>query len=189
MPRIVDHDQYRRTLLEQCGQLFMDHGYAGLSMRQLAEHLQVSTGTLYHYFKNKEELFRALVHQVAEQDLAQIREALLPVPVEQRLEAFLKLAERSEDYWRCQLLVVCDYARAVGFATFDQEVALREASQRYLETLEVLLQRSREQVELIDHYVTGLLLNRRLYGMSPDFAKQTAMFLNILCSHRSQSPP
>ncbi|MFM7203678.1 MAG: TetR/AcrR family transcriptional regulator [Myxococcota bacterium] len=189
MPRIVDHDQYRRLLLEQCGQLFKDHGYAGLSMRQLAEHLQVSTGTLYHYFKNKEELFRALVYHVADQDLAKIHEALLPLPVEQRLEAFLKLAELSEDDWRCQLLVVCDYARAVGFATFDQEVVLREASQRYLETLEVLLQRSREQVELIEHFLSGLLLNRRLYGMSPDLAKQTAQFLKLLSSHKQSSPP
>ncbi|MGB6015410.1 MAG: helix-turn-helix domain-containing protein, partial [Nodosilinea sp.] len=48
MPKIVDHDQYRREILDQCFDLFAEKGYAALTMRQIAQELGVSTGTLYH---------------------------------------------------------------------------------------------------------------------------------------------
>jgi AcrR family transcriptional regulator len=50
MPKIVDHDQYRKELLSKCFDLFAEKGYGSITMRQIAEGLNVSTGTLYHYF-------------------------------------------------------------------------------------------------------------------------------------------
>jgi AcrR family transcriptional regulator len=69
MPKVVDHDQYRRTLLQQSLDLFAENGYSSITMRQLAEGLGVSTGTLYHYFPNKENMFLQLVEELTEQIL------------------------------------------------------------------------------------------------------------------------
>jgi AcrR family transcriptional regulator len=38
-------------------------------MRQIAQGLRVSTGTLYHYFPSKQALFEQLVEEISEQDV------------------------------------------------------------------------------------------------------------------------
>lgn len=50
----------RRTeMLEIAGPLFLEHGYQGTSMSQIAAAVGGSKGTLYAYFENKEALFAA----------------------------------------------------------------------------------------------------------------------------------
>lgn len=48
------------TLLLRIEQAFLDHGYAALSMIGLAKACDITARTLYNYFKNKEEAFRAV---------------------------------------------------------------------------------------------------------------------------------
>ncbi|BAZ40117.1 transcriptional regulator [Calothrix sp. NIES-4101] len=70
MPKIVDHDLYRKELLDKCFDLFAEKGYASITMRQIAQGLGVSTGTLYHYFPNKKTLFEHLVENMMQRDIS-----------------------------------------------------------------------------------------------------------------------
>ncbi len=54
MPKVVDHEVYRVELLERAVGAFAEHGYASLSMKQLADRLGISHGLFYHYFESKE---------------------------------------------------------------------------------------------------------------------------------------
>lgn len=54
----------RRTVLEAAARLFMERGYAGTSMSDVARELQVSRPTLYYYFENKDSILAALVEEV-----------------------------------------------------------------------------------------------------------------------------
>ncbi|MFM2062903.1 MAG: hypothetical protein RLZZ507_2573 [Cyanobacteriota bacterium] len=69
MPKIVDHEQYRKELLGKCFDLFAEKGYGAITMRQIAQGLGVSTGTLYHYFPSKQALFEQLVEEISQQDV------------------------------------------------------------------------------------------------------------------------
>jgi AcrR family transcriptional regulator len=69
MPKIVDHEQYRKELLGKCFDLFAEKGYGAITMRQIAQGLKVSTGTLYHYFPSKQALFEQLVEEISQQDV------------------------------------------------------------------------------------------------------------------------
>lgn len=60
MPKIVNHKEYKRQLLSKAAEIFVSKSYADVSMRDIAGDLNVSTGTLYHYFHSKEDLFCAL---------------------------------------------------------------------------------------------------------------------------------
>jgi AcrR family transcriptional regulator len=71
MPKIVDHDRYRKELLSQCLGVIAEKGYAAITMRQIAEGLGVSTGTLYHYFPSKDSLFDQLVEYISYQDISE----------------------------------------------------------------------------------------------------------------------
>lgn len=54
----------RRTeILEVAGPLFLEQGYQGTSMSQIAAAVGGSKGTLYAYFENKEELFAAIMEK------------------------------------------------------------------------------------------------------------------------------
>ncbi|PAX45679.1 TetR/AcrR family transcriptional regulator [Brunnivagina elsteri] len=46
-------------------QEFLAHGYAGASMDRVASQAGVSKATVYSHFKDKEGLFKALIHQLA----------------------------------------------------------------------------------------------------------------------------
>jgi AcrR family transcriptional regulator len=53
----------RSTILDKAKCLFIQHGYHGLSMREIAEEVGVSKAALYYHFKDKEELFIAVLNQ------------------------------------------------------------------------------------------------------------------------------
>jgi AcrR family transcriptional regulator len=53
----------RAAILEAAKHLFMQDGFRGISMRQIAEAVGVTKAALYYHFKDKEELFVAIVEQ------------------------------------------------------------------------------------------------------------------------------
>lgn len=53
----------REKILESAKTLFIEHGYHGLAMREIAEALGVTKPALYYHFKDKEELFLAILHK------------------------------------------------------------------------------------------------------------------------------
>ena len=57
----MDRDSRREAILDVAAEVFLECGYAAASMSTIAARLGGSKGTLYNYFKNKEELFEAYV--------------------------------------------------------------------------------------------------------------------------------
>ena len=51
----------RRAILDAAGELFLQHGYEGFSLRQVAAHIGYSATTIYRYFENKDELLFAIL--------------------------------------------------------------------------------------------------------------------------------
>lgn len=50
----------REHIMLAAAQLFVEHGYAGTSMRQIAERAGMLPGSVYHHFPAKEDLFVAI---------------------------------------------------------------------------------------------------------------------------------
>lgn len=51
----------RREILEAALELFSQKGYHNVSMHEIAERAEFAIGTLYKFFQNKEDLYKALV--------------------------------------------------------------------------------------------------------------------------------
>ena len=100
----------REKILDAATHLFIQHGYHGLAMRQIAEALQVSKPALYYHFKDKEELFLAIlkkyldeleisIDQISSEDLpcrekiARFIELVLSQPAGER--AIIRLASQE----------------------------------------------------------------------------------------------
>lgn len=58
----------RRALLQVARELFADRGYAAVGTEELVARAGVTRGALYHHFRDKQDLFRA-VHEQLEQQL------------------------------------------------------------------------------------------------------------------------
>jgi TetR/AcrR family transcriptional repressor of mexJK operon len=54
-------DAKRRAILDVASEVFVAQGYAATSMSEIAARLGGSKGTLYNYFRSKEELFSAFI--------------------------------------------------------------------------------------------------------------------------------
>ncbi len=64
----------REQVLAAAEECFRSHGFHNTSMAQISKSAQMSPGHIYHYFKNKEDIIRAIVHMDLEDTLAIIRE-------------------------------------------------------------------------------------------------------------------
>ena len=80
------------AILQVAGEVFMEKGYHGMSMDEIADLVGIGKPTLYRHFASKEELFSALVMR----DLPEIFQALDAISakqtsVQQKLEATLQI--------------------------------------------------------------------------------------------------
>jgi AcrR family transcriptional regulator len=64
MPKIVDHDQRRRELLEATAAVIAAEGIQAATVRRIAREVGCTTGLLTHYFAEKDELVIGALRQV-----------------------------------------------------------------------------------------------------------------------------
>lgn len=126
----VDIGGMRERILEKAMVLFVTQGYNGISMREIAEACGLSKAGLYYHYKDKEDLFLAilnenldmlerLIDEVKEQGqnaTGKIRlliEAIFTrIPVEQR--SVIRLASQEMDK-------ISPEARAVFYRRYEQQ--------------------------------------------------------------------
>ena len=57
MPKIIDKEKKRIRIIESAARLFAKRGYTATRMLNIAEAAGIGKGTIYEYFKSKDELF------------------------------------------------------------------------------------------------------------------------------------
>jgi AcrR family transcriptional regulator len=62
MADTTTHDK----IIEVAIKTFAEHGYAGTSMRKIAEELDITKAALYYHFSSKEEIFKACIKHSVE---------------------------------------------------------------------------------------------------------------------------
>jgi AcrR family transcriptional regulator len=68
-------ESLQRTILDAAGQLFLEQGYEGFSMRRVAERIGYSATTIYRYYEDKDDLLFAVVNEGFSQFARQLTEA------------------------------------------------------------------------------------------------------------------
>jgi TetR/AcrR family transcriptional regulator len=66
----------RQDMLEAALNLFSEKGYHNVTMHEIAEKAEFAIGTIYKFFKNKEDLYKALILEKAEEFKKAILEAV-----------------------------------------------------------------------------------------------------------------
>jgi AcrR family transcriptional regulator len=99
----------REQILEGAHRIFMGMGFDASSMNDIAREAGVSKGTLYVYFKNKEDLFAAMVQSQKTRVFEKLQQALGEKPLVEGLHDFGVTFVRyilSDNAVRAQRIVV-----------------------------------------------------------------------------------
>lgn len=167
MPKIVDHDQYKKTLAEKAIDIFAEHGYSGLGMRRIAQELGVSKSALYHYFPSKEALFAACGELVTARGS---RALLAETKVSgNALTKLLGYFEAQEDDLIKELYLLLDYLRGRSAVAIAADKNMQLASERYLTAVAAFVGDANAKPVLCLLY--GLVLQRFLDGHTTGFSE------------------
>ncbi|MEL7119468.1 MAG: TetR/AcrR family transcriptional regulator [Bacteroidota bacterium] len=98
-----EREELRKLILKEATRMFLAEGYEKTSMRKIASSIEYSVGTLYLYFKNKDELFYE-VQEVAFVHMLNYMKPLLDIqhPIERLRkigETYVFFALQNPEYY------------------------------------------------------------------------------------------
>ena len=118
----------RRQILEGARRVFMDLGFDGASMNEIARAAGVSKGTLYVYFSDKNRLFEAIV----EQEALEVGNAAFKFDPSREVVTILQEFGRAYILWLCRpgggsatrtVMAIAERMPEVGRRFYDNVVA------------------------------------------------------------------
>ena len=129
----------REKILHMARREFFDKGFANANVRAIAELAGVTTGALYHFFKNKDDLFDVLVGNVFDEFLNLIMHTNvlktkeigmktdeLSVIIEVSQVRFLRMVDFFYDNWDAMKLIICCSKGSSYEHIFDKAIELVE---------------------------------------------------------------
>ncbi len=99
-----EREERRRQILVAARTLLSKKGLGGTSIQQIAKHAELGVGTIYFYYRSKEELFAALQQEGLEelQDQVKAAGARGKTPTDRLNKialAYLRFSEEHKDYF------------------------------------------------------------------------------------------
>jgi AcrR family transcriptional regulator len=178
VPKIVNHEQYRQTLLEKSLYLFTRKGYNNISMKEIAADIGVSTGTLYHYFPSKEDMLAQMIAWIGDKNVEEYIERTSSVgKISDRFDMIVDFwKEKSELYENIMLLAI-DMYRNGGAEEWKPVYSF--FAERYTAGMSERLNISRQFARSIFIYFIGLSFHSLAFDGPDEFNKQID-FLDII---------
>lgn len=89
----------KAEIIQTARQLFQTKDYDQTTMQDIMDCLDIAKGTIYHYFKSKEELLEAVIENIAEENFCQMKELFLELKGNaiEKIEALLLRANLSSE--------------------------------------------------------------------------------------------
>ncbi len=131
-------EEIRQKIIAAATQLFIEEGYANVSMRKIAQKIEYSPTTIYIYFQNKEEILRELLDHGTALFLDYIQKAFAaPAPdsltrLRAGLKAYIQFGLDQPAFYRLMFIdnleaflqkAMCGNDRLQGFALLVEHIA------------------------------------------------------------------
>lgn len=168
MPKIVDHEKRREEIALKATGVFLEYGYKNVGMRQLCDLLGMSKSAVYHYYKSKDELFKAATEAIVNFD----GDALVGCPLaieaskQQRIDNFLTIFAQMAPRFFKEMQLVADYIEVIGEDNVADDPCMKLANQKYQDLLAKYV--SPELTDTLYTLLLGLLNHQLMAGKSLD---------------------
>ena len=159
----------RERVMQAALQMFLQRGYAGTSMKALAQELGISAPALYWYFPSKDELYTSVIEEAMEDFVTYVRRSITEEhPV-------LKLGQmvRAHVTWQLQQ---SDAARAFDLTMSTKALTCDIPAER----LEPIVKMEREYVNEFREVLSD---GQQRGVMAVDDVKITAFAIVTLCEY------
>ena len=179
MPKVVDREKYRKELLDKCLNLFSQRGYGNVTMREIARELGVSTGTLYHYFPDKQNILESLFGFAAEQGIGKYKTIIVgKEKIEEKIDLISNyLLENEEDFKNILLLAVDLFRNSSRWKVADIFIRF---SLDYRSLISEELHLTDEQSKSFFIFLIGLLFHRILTPDHVSYRKQVSIMRGLM---------
>ena len=160
----------RDEILKVAREALSESGYDGVSLRDIANRLDIKLGNLQYYFATREDLFVALIKREGEQDVETIRSHL--AAHDDPRDAFDRIALDLLRRWRGESAVVYLLMQVLRAHRPAFEELCNSIYQQHYEALSSLILQMRPDLGEADamrkaHLVTALLDGALLQMVSP----------------------
>jgi len=178
-PNVSKRDERREGILDVARDCFLAEGYAATSMSSIAARLGGSKGTLYNYFKSKEELFGAVIHRQCSAALAAMQalggDETDPRTCLVRMTRGLLSHIMEPDAMAMNRLVIGESERFPELALMFYESGPRRGQELMAERLQALMEAGQlrradpeEAASQLKDLTVGNLMWLKLWGVQPE---------------------
>ena len=109
----------RKAITQAARALFAERGFAETSTEEIVQHARVTRGALYHHFKDKADLFRAVFEQIEAELLVRAQQAASPGDgIWEGLQAAFRAFLDASGERDIQRIVLTDAPAVLGRRTF-----------------------------------------------------------------------
>lgn len=179
MPKLVDHDEYRKELLDKCFSIFTRKGFSSVTMREIAAEIGVSTGTLYHYFPTKESIMEHMFSYVQEtnvNEFVSLTEKLESIT--EKLDLFVEKWKEFGSFYQSVMLLSIDVLRNVS--SENSEKIFINFSNHYTTALSRELRIPENEARSLFIYLLGIILHSMLTPNFMPYEKQIDILKGML---------
>ena len=126
----------RKEMLAAALGLFSQKGYHNVSMQEIAQKAEFAIGTLYKFFKNKEDLYKALMLEQANKFDDELTKAIKEPDDE--IEKLRNYARAKGELFRANVSMIRLYFAETRGASFNVMALDSEIRQQYYQFLQIL---------------------------------------------------
>jgi AcrR family transcriptional regulator len=126
--KVSDPDSARGRLLREAARLFRDKGYERTTVRDLAAAVGIQSGSLFHHFRTKEEILKAVMVETIQLNTAMMRAAVDAAPdMHGKLKALVLAELESVNGQTGEAMAVLVYEwRSLSSAAQEEVLVLRD---------------------------------------------------------------
>ncbi|MGO9112538.1 MAG: TetR/AcrR family transcriptional regulator [Thermoguttaceae bacterium] len=185
----VAHSRRQEKILEKAVLLFAAHGYADTDTQFLADQLQVGKGTLYRYFRSKEELFLAAVdfgmQKLHESVCAAVDLAVGPMDrIRQGVRGYLAFFVEHPEIVELMIqerAIFRDQRKSTYFQRHNEFAKQWQELYRQLIAEGLLRDMPPERISnIVSQLLYGAMFTNFFSGRRPDFESQAADIMDVV---------
>ncbi len=142
-----EKQRQRQEMLAAGIELFSEKGYHNVSMNEIAKKSEFAIGTLYKFFKNKEDLYKSIIAELTEKFDKAIMEALEETDDEiEKLRNYVKV--KGTIFMENASIVRLYFAETTG-ASFNikagLDIEIREKIEKHMQSLALIFESGMEK--------------------------------------------
>ncbi len=183
----VKKDAIKNKILESAKKEFLEHGYQGASLRTISKNAALSKGALYSYFKNKEDIFTALVKEPADnlfQHMKTIQERALSQDIASQIDYANSKNPTQEDSWINYIYDNIDAFRLIAlnskgtkYEDFFKRLAHLEKSStlKYIENMRVAKALYYDPDDMLVHILNDITIKSLISIIEHDIPREKGL--------------